>query len=383
MLRSIWPALLLTGVAAAAVKVGQPAPEITLDRLLPDQPVANASLQTLKGKAVVVEFWAIWCGPCIAAIPHWNELVTRFKDKPIAFLSITADDASEVEPFLKKRPIEGMVGLSKSRKVIDDYGVTGVGRTFLIDSSGVLAADLTAYTLTDAMLEDLLAHRPITVPKTVPFSSTIRNEDESLGKPVFDVMIRPSTSLDRRGGSGRGKDELMFRGSPVGLILSNLYSMPPSSIVGEPVEDKTRYDAWISLPGANPEAFKTVARDVLCAGLHVKATRETRNTDVLILTAPNGKPPGLVEAAPIGGIIGGMGTGSLRVTGPMMALASSIEGVLRKPVFDETGLAGMYEFKLAWQPGVPASLEEAVVKLGLKLEPARRPIEFLVVTKAQ
>src|ERR1039458_7098462 len=134
MVRFLAALLCLAFGAAADVKVGQPAPEISLDQLLPDQSVANASLRALKGKAVVLEFWATWCGPCVMAIPHLNELAVQFKDRPVVFLSITAESRAEIEPFLKKRPIEGWVGLTKDSKVIEDYGVTGLAHTFLIDA---------------------------------------------------------------------------------------------------------------------------------------------------------------------------------------------------------------------------------------------------------
>lgn len=54
--------------------VGSPAPEIVLDRLLPEQPVANAGLRALAGKAVVLEFWGIWCAGCTNNIAHLNQL---------------------------------------------------------------------------------------------------------------------------------------------------------------------------------------------------------------------------------------------------------------------------------------------------------------------
>jgi uncharacterized protein (TIGR03435 family) len=382
MVRFLAALLCLAFGAAADVKVGQPAPEISLDQLLPDQSVANASLRALKGKAVVLEFWATWCGPCVMAIPHLNELALQFKDRPVVFLSITAESRAEIEPFLKKRPIEGWVGLTKDSKVIEDYGVTGLAHTFLIDAAGNLAADLTPDKLTGGMLNDLLAQRPITIPTRVPFSSAIRQVDDPLAQPVFDVMIRPTTAIERRGGVGRGNGELMMKAVALRGMLPGLYSVLPTRITGDALEDKTRYDIWISLPGASREAFQVVARDVISAAFHLNVRKETRETDVYLLTAPNGRPPGLVELQPMGGIFSRQGKGSLGLKGPLMSLAHMIEGVVGKPVIDETGIMDSFDIKLTYQDGVNGSLEEAVRGLGLKLEPARRPVEFLTVSKA-
>jgi uncharacterized protein (TIGR03435 family) len=364
---------LLLLLASCAVAFGQQTTEVTVD-----------SLKALQGKAVVLEFWATWCGPCIAAIPHWNQLATQFREKPVVFLSVSDESRDTIERFLAKKPIEGIVGLSKDRKVFDAYGVTGVGRTFLIDAAGKIAADLTPDRLTPAMLDDLLAGHAITLPpKPAPFSTTIREVDNPMSKPVFDVMIRPTMEAGRGGGSGRGKGELMMRATTVKMMLPGLYLVPPPRIVAPDIDDTTRYDVWISLPGSDGEAFRQVTRDVVCAAFRLSARKESRETDVYVLAAPNGKPPGLVEAVPMGGIFSGSGKGSLRVTGPMMSLASMLERPLGKPVIDETGLNEAYEIRLKYEDGVAGSLEAEVAKLGLKLVPARRPIEYLIVTKGQ
>jgi len=73
--------------------------------------VANATLHALAGKAVVLEFWATWCAPCVAAIPHLNELATQFKDRPVVFLSVSDETPSVVEAFLQKHPIDGWSAL--------------------------------------------------------------------------------------------------------------------------------------------------------------------------------------------------------------------------------------------------------------------------------
>src|SRR5437870_3097657 len=88
--------LLAIAPAFSAVKTGDSAPAIKLDSLTPDRPVAEA-LAALKGKAIVLEFWATWCGPCVDSIPHLNELVDKFAGRPIEFLSVTDEDSAVVE----------------------------------------------------------------------------------------------------------------------------------------------------------------------------------------------------------------------------------------------------------------------------------------------
>src|SRR3954469_18979568 len=95
----------------SGLRIGDPAPKIEVAKVLQSPSVDAINLDKLKGKVVVLEFWATWCASCIPALKHMNELADEFKDKPIQFISITDENESKISQFLKKTPIHGWVGL--------------------------------------------------------------------------------------------------------------------------------------------------------------------------------------------------------------------------------------------------------------------------------
>ena len=367
--------------AFGTVKVGDRAPEIRLDKLIPEQPVANVSQEALAGKAVVLEIWATWCGPCVGAIPHLNQLTTQFKGHPIVFLSVTDEEATVAEGFLKKRTIEGLIGIAHTTGVWKQFGVEAVPTTFLIDAAGKIAAVANPEQVNAAMLEDLMAGRSITVAKANPEFSVKRAGDASGPAPLLDMIMRPSTSPNM--GMSRGNGKLTFQGGTLLWFLSSAYGFPPSRITGEPANDTTRYDVAFSLPGANSEIFESLIRELIGAAFHIKVSRETREADAFLLTAPNGKPAALSEGAGTGSTWR-MQNGKLSVVDcGMSELATALEDSLGKPVVNETGIDGRYDLELSYDPSAPEETVDAVRKAGFEIKPGRRPIEFLVVRKAQ
>ena len=142
---------------AASPKVGEAPPLLQATELLQAPPNARMDATSLRGKIVVLEFWATWCGPCVAAIPHLNELAEKFKNKPVQFIAITAEDRATVERFLAKRPIKAWIALDTNNAMNKAYGVTGIPHTVVLDKTGKIAAITYPTFLAGKSINDLLA----------------------------------------------------------------------------------------------------------------------------------------------------------------------------------------------------------------------------------
>ena len=97
-------------------------------------------LQELRGKVVLVNFWATWCPPCRKEMPDLQALYDKFKDQGFVVLAISDEEAAKVSPFIAERKIGYPILLDPGRKVNEAFIVEGIPKSFVYDRSGKLVA---------------------------------------------------------------------------------------------------------------------------------------------------------------------------------------------------------------------------------------------------
>jgi peroxiredoxin len=97
-------------------------------------------LQDLRGKVVLVNFWATWCPPCRKEMPDLDALYNKYKDQGFVVLAISDEEAAKVAPFIAEHKIGYPVLLDPGRKVNDIFVVEGIPKSFVYDRSGKLVA---------------------------------------------------------------------------------------------------------------------------------------------------------------------------------------------------------------------------------------------------
>ena len=94
----------------------------------------------LRGKVVLVNFWATWCPPCRKEMPDLETLYERFAPQGLVILGISDEEAAKVDPFIKERKVTFPVLLDPGRKVNELFIVEGIPKTFIYDREGKLVA---------------------------------------------------------------------------------------------------------------------------------------------------------------------------------------------------------------------------------------------------
>ncbi len=358
---------------------GRPAPGILLPVLLNSPLKSLSGWGDIKGKAVVLEFWATWCDPCVDALPRLNGLAEAFRGKPVVFIAVTDESVSEVRAFLREHRMDAWAAPEAGPAVFKAFRVYSRPHTVLIDRDGRVAAFTSPSALTAGTLERLLAGRL----RPDEGSEAARHADEDAG-PGPGVLAefylaRSSGSAPvtyRRDYFGSGAVTLrqaigFLLGSPDRLDLG-----PGTAALVDGV-----YDIRLAAPASGPDRKPELFSKGLAFALGLKVAADSREEEVYVLRRVPGAASAAGKAADFSGVsFDGV---TLKAAGASFAvLAARLAERLGRPVLDETGEEGPLAYSFVFETRDPAALDARLrSSLGLRLAKARRRIRVVTVRR--
>jgi uncharacterized protein (TIGR03435 family) len=385
---SYWTLAIALGLQFAAAaqappKVGEPAPEIVVEKWLECPDGREVSWKALQGKAFVLEFWAAWCGPCVMSIPHMNALVDKYKDKPVRFLAVTNDKEARVLGLLQKKPMKACVGFDTDDSAFRAYGVRSIPRAVLVDAKGRVAALTHPALISEQVLDDLIAGKPVGSSAQAQAGAALeagREPGDTGPAPLFEVVVRPTEDVN--GAFSAGEGLLLSHAVPLELATGLAYGVRPTRVKPEFELNAKRYTIVVRTPEGRKEMLEPLLRQALESSFSFAAVADTREVEAYVLSAP--------EAASVKFKRHAQGQAAYRY-GPtgfsasghgLERLAEDLEQFLGRPVLDETGLKDRYDWDVSCDLKKPEAVIAAVRdQLGLQLTPATRPVEFLALRK--
>ena len=382
--------------SAATPTVGQPAPALTFTELLQAAADTKTDWPSLRGKVVVLEFWATWCAGCIEEIPHLNSLVQSLAPNNVQFIAVDDEDPAVVRKFLRKTPIGGWLGIDTTKKMIDEYDAQVRPRTVVVDTQGRIAAILDPHQLAKDQLLALAEGKPVAFPadkmadirqQALKEAKAADTPSATAPKPLLDISIRPGdpagrSTIAHRPGKNDDSYAYDFLNTPLKTLMQVAGGIPGSRLVVHGGTD-AKYSLHVSAPGGDFDQLAPAIQLAIVTATGTKSSHVATMEDAYVLqTTPRATsllPPASSEQGSMCFYNAKAGKLVMMQTS-LDDLAQQLEEILGKPVVNETGLTGNFDANFDLPKSDMEAAKVALEKnLGLTLVKAQRSIDRIVL----
>ncbi len=306
-----------------------------------------------------------------------NKLVKAVNGKPIVIIAVTDEPTKTITEFLKTHPIEAWIGIDLEKYAVKAYKANSRPEGYLIGKDGKLLAQISPGFLQEKDLLDAAEgkFKPKPIEQNEPAAQSTADV-----KTYLEMRI---TSPDGkfRMSSGGGKFET--RSIPLTNTIARLWDVEDEQVL---IDSPTvsALNVYLKTSPENYDQATELLKSALQSSLGIKVTPEQSLTEVYLLNLSTATGPRPKPAAPDARLgLTSYGGGTLVGTAEMEKIARVLWMNTDKPVLNNTGLKGGYEFDMQWKYKDQAELEKLLADQGLLLIPARRTVDFLRVTPAK
>lgn len=336
----------------------------------------------------MLEFWATWCAPCIASLPHQNQLVASLDPAHFQFISIDDEDPKVVQRFLAKMKVAGLVGVDRSGSVFARYGVESRPTTFVVDANGKVVATTEMDNLKASDLEATAEG------KTAAFKPAVEMITQSASvlpsaaaHPLFSVSFNKAAPGSRFSIVKHPPTGTDFDGVDAATLLTYVYDPITRRVVTRSPLPEGLYNLRVTLAGVPDAEMSSIVQTAVFCGLHLQVQPRTITKREYILRATDASKKLLSSSVSNRDTLRGYWNGRLVISkGSMDDLAFALETGLENPVVNQTGIKGQFDARFNFKQGDVNDANAVLRKtLGLELVPGTqdKPITLLELVKQE